>query len=74
MLDVMTLPAIDAGPNDKPPTAAASKALEERKKKFKAKSAARGYLVERCKTTMTSSRASCILAANSEDALAKCTN
>lgn len=72
MLDLMTLPAIDAGVNVPAPSAAAAKAEEDRKKKFRAGASARAHLVAKCTEGMSEAKARCILAAQSEKALAAC--
>ena len=72
MLDVLTLPPIDAGANAPAPSAAAAKAAEEQRKKFLAGATARSHLVERCTSGMSAAKAKCILAAQSEKAIAAC--
>lgn len=72
MLDIMTLPPIDAGANAPAPSAAAAKAAEEQQKKFRAGSSARTHLIEQCTSGMSEDRAKCILGARSEKAIAAC--
>lgn len=72
MLEVLTLPPIDAGASVPAPSAAAAKAAEEQRKKFLAGSTARNHLLERCKSGMSADKAKCILAADSEKRIAAC--
>ena len=62
MLQIFTNPTgIDAAPP-----------IEAERKKYKAATPTKAYLIERCQDTMSGDRADCILKATDEAALARC--